>query len=159
MTDNQPIEDLKNVLDKHSDRYEIDINQVHEILKGCTPKDYLEIARTAFDQYLNTKDTKYKTIFGIAITYARDIDKDLSLQEWREVSNCMQQSVSKYNDKRQESLDWNRLPSELSSMKTMVFTIINRDMMKQVISSLKKNNKALPLHRTRSFTRATETLR
>jgi hypothetical protein len=153
MNASQIVKDLKQVLDQNGDKYDIDVGRIHNILSQCSDKEYLEIAQSAFDHYLQTKKGQYKSVFGIAITYARDKGNVLQHEDWSKLSNDMQKSVDKYNSKNQESINWNRLPSDIASMKTMVFTILNRDMISSVVSNLRRGLVAQSTN-TRSFTRA-----
>lgn len=153
MSTSQIVKDLKQVLDQNGDKYDIDVSKIHNILSQCGDKEYLDIAQSAFDRYLQTKDGQYKFVFGIAITYARDKGNILKHEDWRQLSDYMQKAVGNYNNKNKESLNWNRLPSDISSMKTMVFSILNRDMISSVVSNLRRGLVAQSTN-TRSFTRA-----
>lgn len=138
MDSKKAISDLKQVLSKPGEDGQVDVNAIHGILGNLNDKEYVELAKSAFEHQLATKDKQCKAIFGIAISYARD-SQELKLADWKKLQSDMEASVNNHNAKNpSDKYDWNRLPPELGSAKTMVFTIVNRKLMGGIVANLKQ---------------------
>lgn len=78
----------------------------------------------------------YKAIFGIVTSYARE-DSSLKQEDWKNLQSNMSSAVSAYNNKHpHDKLDWNNLPPDLAAGKTMVFTILNRNLLGGITQKL-----------------------
>lgn len=78
----------------------------------------------------------YKSIFGIVISYARE-DPSLTTEDWKKLQSNMNSAVSDHNNKHpQDKLEWNNLPPDLAAGKTMVFTILNRNLLGGITQKL-----------------------
>lgn len=78
----------------------------------------------------------YKAIFGIVTSYARE-DSSLTQEDWKRLQSNMNAAVSTYNNKHpQDKLNWNNLPPDLAAGKTMVFTILNRNLLGGITQKL-----------------------
>lgn len=126
------VSDLKEVLRNPKDDGHIDIEGIHGILGELDGKVYLKVAEEAYNQYLKNNDLDYRSVFGIAISYARDRGQEIQKSEWQDLSTAMQKASTAAH------LEWNRLPQGAAAMKTMVFAILNRNLMSGVVAQLRQ---------------------
>ena len=135
---NQVISNLKKILSRPTADGQVDVEAIHGELGQLNDREYIEIAKAAFSRQLETGDKQCKSIFGIAISYARD-DPTLKVGDWKQLQNDMQAAVNAHNARNtSDKVDWNRLPPDLAASKTMVFTIVNRQLMGGIVANLRQ---------------------
>ena len=127
---------LKQILNS-SGGGQVDPDAIHGVMGRLNGADYLKLSEFSYDKYFETKDESYKQIFGIAVTYAR-VTPGIQKQEWENLSKSMETITKK------RGFEWSNLSKAIegvakgaSSMKTMIFTIINRSLMNDAIQNLK----------------------
>jgi hypothetical protein len=114
----------------------VDAEAINEVMGQFRGQDYLKLAEFSFEKYLEKKDESYKQIFGIAVTYAR-VTPGVKQSEWQNLSDAMKTISEK------KGFEWQNLSKAIegvakgaASMKTMVFTIINRSLMNDAVKKL-----------------------
>ena len=140
MDSNQVISELKQILETPTTDGQVDVEKIHAVLGNLEGKQYLELAQAAFQKQLESRgqmaSNPYKAIFGIVTSYARE-DPSLTQEDWKKLQSDINSAVSAHNNKHpQDKLDWNNLPPDLAAGKTMVFTILNRNLLGGITQKL-----------------------